>query len=656
MNITSILVNTAFCALGGLVVATATQAATAADIPVEQFFKRSEFLSLTLSPDGRKIAASAPVGGRHNLVVIDLNDRKNVKVITGEVKRDVVRLRWINNRRIVFSLGDLIEQPGFQRDAGGLLAIDADGTNFRVLSATIGNQIKQGAHVIRGARFLSRLAAGADQTDDILVEANDRDARHPDVYRMNTRTGEKTLLTFDSPGNVVNWVLDQDRIVRAAVSFDDKETYSNWYRDNADAKWQKLAEFKRDQPSFYPLGFDGDNKSMLVTSDIGRDKNAIFKYDFENKRVGELVVAHDAVDVESGLIYDRIKKKYVGISIDADKPETHWFDIDWATVQKMADTTLPNTDNRLTRQEGGKLYLITSSSDTQPVFWSLLNLEAKTLEHIASSREWIKPELMSPMKPIRYKARDGLEIPAYLTLPRGSVGKNLPLIVHPHGGPWVRDHWGFNPEVQFLASRGYAVLQPNFRISTGYGNQHFKSGFKQWGLAMQDDITDAVKWAIAEGIADKDRICIYGASYGGYAALMGIIKTPELYQCAVNYVGVTNLEELFTNRFWDKSVLEYSLKARLGDPSTDQAMLKANSPVNLVDKINRPLFMAYGGLDANVLPEQGKQLGRALDRANKKYEWMFKPDEAHGYFAIENQVEFYSKMESFLRQHLGEPK
>jgi len=625
----------------------------AADIPIEAFFRHSEFLSLAMSPDGRKVAALVPVEGRYNLAVLDLADRNKALVVTRERVRDVVAFWWINDHRLLFSLGDLVEEPGFQRDAGGLLAINADGSEFRVLSPTLGYQVREGAFVLRRASIFRILSTPENPTDDILVQANERNARYADVYRMNARTGAKTLLTFDSPGNVVRWVVDHDHAVRAAVSFDEKDGYTSWYRDAADAPWRKLNEFRRDRTGYSPVDFDGDNRTLLVASNVGRDKTAIYRLDVDKAALGEIVVGHEAVDVSSGLIYDRAKKMHVGITINADKPETYWFDAEWATAQKLADTALPGTFNTLARREGGRRYLVTSRSDTQPVFWSLLDLDARTLSPLASSREWIKPEQMSEMKPVRIKARDGLEIPMYLTIPRGSSGKNLPMVVHPHGGPWSRDSWGFDPQVQFLASRGYAVLQPNFRMSTGFGGRHFRAGFRQWGLAMQDDVTDATQWAISEGIADPKRICIFGASYGGYAALMGIIKTPELFRCAIDYVGVTNLQDLFTNRYWATSVLDYTLPVRLGDPVADKEMLARNSPVNLADRIDRPLLMAYGGLDINVLPEQGEAMRRALDRANRKYEWMYKQSEAHGYFALENRIEFYAKVEAFLKQHIG---
>jgi dipeptidyl aminopeptidase/acylaminoacyl peptidase len=493
---------------------TACRATLAADIPIEDFFKRSEFLQLSLSPDGRKVAALVPVGGRFNLAVLELADRKNIRVITRETIGDVVRFWWVNDHRLVFTLGDMIEQPGLQRDGGGLIALNVDGTAARVLAPTVSNNSRRGSFA-RGATYLSSISTPENPTDDILVLSNDRSAKYPDVYRINTKSGDKTLLTFDTPGNVVRWVVDHDHVVRGAVGFDEKETFAGYYRESADAPWRKISEFKRDAAGFRPVAFDGDNKTLLVASGIGRDKVAIFKLDMQTGKVGDLIVGHDAVDVAEGLVYDRLKKQQVGIRINAYKPETHWFDAEWAAVQKTVDTALPGTINRLTRRADGKIFLVTSQSDTQPAFWSVLDMEKRTLERLVSSREWIKPEQMSEMRAFRFIARDGLEIPAYLTVPRGSSGKNLPLIVHPHGGPWARDSWGFNPEVQFLASRGFAVLQPNFRMSTGFGGRHFRAGFRQWGLAMQDDITDAVQWAIKEGVADPERICIYGASYGG---------------------------------------------------------------------------------------------------------------------------------------------
>jgi dipeptidyl aminopeptidase/acylaminoacyl peptidase len=270
---------------------------------------------------------------------------------------------------------------------------------------------------------------------------------------------------------------------------------------------------------------------------------------------------------------------------------------------------------------------------------------------------WIDPKKMSPMTPLRFKARDGLEIPAYLTVPRGSSGKNLPLVVMIHGGPWVAgDEWYWNPEVQFLASRGYAVLQPNYRGTTHYGWKHFSSSFKQWGLAMQDDVTDSVRWAIDEGVADPKRVCIYGASYGGYATMMGLAKEPQLFKCGINYVGVTDLD-LFLSATWSdfaySEFLKYQMKDMFGDASRDRERLKATSPVELASRITAPVLMAYGAQDVRVVPEHGTRMKAALERQGRPPEWMMVEGEGHGFREPKNQVMFYGAMEKFLERNIG---
>jgi dipeptidyl aminopeptidase/acylaminoacyl peptidase len=259
---------------------------------------------------------------------------------------------------------------------------------------------------------------------------------------------------------------------------------------------------------------------------------------------------------------------------------------------------------------------------------------------------------------VRYAARDGLEIPAYLTVPKGSSGKDLPMVVMVHGGPWVPgDTWRWNPEVQFLASRGYAVLQPNFRGTTRYGWKHFSSSFKQWGLTMQDDVTDGVQWAVAQGVADPKRVCIYGASYGGYATMMGLAKTPDLFKCGVNYVGVTDLD-LFVNATWSdfaySEFLSYGIKDMFGDWNADRAKLLTVSPVELASRIKAPVLMAYGASDVRVVPEHGTRMKAALERVGHAPEvYMMVEGEGHGFQDMKNQVQFYGAMEKFLDKYIG---
>jgi dipeptidyl aminopeptidase/acylaminoacyl peptidase len=346
----------------------------------------------------------------------------------------------------------------------------------------------------------------------------------------------------------------------------------------------------------------------------------------------------------------------IGVTYDSEKAGVAWFDEKLAAVQSAVDKALPNTVNALSWSDDRTRFVITSYSDVSPGSFYYLDRKTGKLQWLADRAPWIDPAKMSPMTAVTYKARDGIEIPAYLTIPRGSSGKNLPLVAVIHGGPWISgDRWGFDPEVQFLASRGYAVLQPNYRGTMRYGWKHFAASFKQWGLAMQDDITDGVQWAVAQGIADPRRMCIYGASYGGYAAMMGVIKTPDLFKCAVNYVGVTDLD-LWATATWSDFAYSAALsnqKEMLGDPVKDAAQFRATSPVELASRIKVPVFMAYGASDVRVVPEHGWRMKAAMEKTGQHPEWMIAEGEGHGYADLANQVMFYGAMEKFLDKYIG---
>ena len=369
---------------------------------------------------------------------------------------------------------------------------------------------------------------------------------------------------------------------------------------------------------------------------------------------------HPQVDLET-LVYDRdgIPR---GVSFDANEPGTAWFDDAYAKTQAIVDKALPDRANAMQFRANVDLALITSFSDIEPGSFYLLDRKTNKMEWLGDRRPWIKSREMSHMRAVRYKARDGLEIPAYVTIPRGSSGKNLPAVVMIHGGPWVDgDSWGWNPEVQFLASRGYAVLQPNYRGTTRYGYKHWSSSFRQYGLSMQDDVTDGVEWLVKEGIADPDRICIYGGSYGGYAAMMGVAKTPDLFRCAVNYVGVTDLPLRITASWADSfgsDFASYAFRYQYGnlDNPQDRKRLEETSPVNLASRIKVPVLMAYGGSDVRVVPEHGTRMRDAMVRAGNTPQWIIVDDEGHGYRKLENQVMFYGAMEKFLEKNLGPGK
>ena len=627
--------------------------------PIESFFKLSQYASMRLSPDGQHIAALSPIKDKQGLVIIDVKNRKATP-IAARTDRDIVSVEWISDKRLLYTTGRLGERDVQQR-GGGIFAIDLDGAAPRLISEGIDEQ--KGAGMRATIRPLEIIRTLPGEADDVIAQeiviGGGAQVSGP-LYRLDTRTGRKTDISIGKPdaGPFETWRVDRNGTARAFIVTSQDERTRVYYRTGADAPWKKLDEFKMTSAAAWsPVGLAEDGRTLYVSSRKDGDKSAILRYDPETKTLGDVVAQHPQVDLQN-LFGD--KEGVRGVRYNADKPGTAWFDSNLASAQTTVDNTLPGYVNVLSWSRDRNLMLIDSHSDMSPGSFYLFDRSTNKIEWLADRRPWIDSKKMSPMQPVRYKARDGLEIPAYLTIPRGSSGKALPMVVMVHGGPWVDgDSWGWNPEVQFLASRGYAVLQPNYRGTTHYGWKHFASSFKQWGLAMQDDVTDGVSWAVAQGVADPNRVCIYGGSYGGYAAMMGVAKTPEVFKCAINYVGVTDLPLHLTaswTDFFNSEITQNILKSRLGDIDREADRLKATSPTELAGRIKAPVLMAYGGADVRVIPEHGTRMRAALERAGNKPEWMIVDDEGHGYRKLENQVMFYGAMEKFLEKNIGSPQ
>jgi prolyl oligopeptidase PreP (S9A serine peptidase family) len=495
-----------------------------------------------------------------------------------------------------------------------------------------------------------------DTTDFIGQEyAFDSHRSYPGrLVRVDSRTGRRTPIALPKPaaGEQERWVVDAHGVARALI-VGSRASAEIWYRAGADAPWRKLDEFPALSPAWEPLAVADDDKTLIVAAYHGQDKAAIMRYDPEKKAFGEVMARHPQIDLEHVIIDEG---RVVGVSYQADRGGTAMFEDDLARVQNMVDKTFPDAVNRLSWTRDRSKFIVFSYSDVSPGAFYLLDAKSRKLQWLADVEPWIDPKAMAPMKAVRYKARDGLEIPAFLTLPKGSDGKNLPLVMVIHGGPYVDgDRWGYDPEVQFLASRGYAVLQPNYRGTMHYGWKHFSGGFKTWGLAMEEDIEDGVHWAVAQGIADPKRVAIYGASYGGYATMMGLAKTPDLYRCGINYVGVTDLPLLMTATWSDTArgdYQEYLAPLQIGDLDKDAKQLRDTSPVNLASRIKVPVLMAYGAADVRVVLDHGTRMKSALDRAGVKNEWMVMSGEGHGFRDLENQKAFYGAMEKFLAQNM----
>jgi dipeptidyl aminopeptidase/acylaminoacyl peptidase len=371
-----------------------------------------------------------------------------------------------------------------------------------------------------------------------------------------------------------------------------------------------------------------------------------------------MIAAHPLVDLDTSTPLLGPDRKLLGFLADADKPEMLWLDEDYAKMHAVVNRGLPKGNvNTMNVLDDGRVQVI-SRSDRDPGTYYLYDPVARQLQEVMRPYDWIKPERMSSMQVVRYKARDGLEIPAYLTLPFGKTPAKLPLIAWIHGGPWVRDEWQYSPDVQFLASRGYAVLQPNYRGSTGFGARHLMSSFKQYGKTMQDDITDGIRYLVAQGIVDPNRVCIGGGSYGGYATMQGLVKEPDLFRCGIDEAGVTDLiwaQELGYTDFnlGDSDAAEAWYKVTIGDVKADRALLEQYSPRLHADKIKAPVLFVHGVGDRRVPIQHAEGMRDAMQAAGKAYEWVVYPEEGHGFTKPENKIDRYKKIEAFLAKNLG---
>ena len=647
-----------FAAALPLAAAPASGGATAAgaagsELPVKTFFQAPVIASLTFSPNGKYIACLVPFEHRMNLAVIDL-EKGTKNLLTNFKDRQATQPSWASDDRILFRVDD----DG--KESFALYAVNRDGKDPVVLAS---GYSKADSNEEVNVRFRSVLGRIEGDPKNILVLANITYRDWSDVATMNLKTGTMTKL-IEAPGNVDYYLRDHAGQVRIAV-IQKEQTRRVLYRETKTQRWVTLGEHHMDAPGWEPLAFDGDNQTLFIWSDVGRKTKAIYRYDTAERKQLGLVFADDTYDAleangaaatsfSSNLIVDPVKKKIVGLSYSADRTRFHWIDDEMRKIQEKLEASLPDTVHR-PRQfaaDGSKIIYLSTSDRDSGVYY-LFDRQTQKVNELAVIKPGIDPDRMAAMKAVTFPARDGLTLHGYLTLPRGRPAKNLPLILHPHGGPFgIRDEWNYNDEVQFYANRGFAVLQVNYRGSGGYGRAYEAAGFKKWGLEMQDDLSDGVKWCIAQGIADPARVVISGASYGGYATMAGLTLTPELYCAGINYVGVTDIELLIPREappdrmYWRNTRL-----GKLSDPA-DKKRLYDTSPVHFADRINVPLLMAYGKNDPRVHIDHGFDMERALKKASKSYEMIIEADEGHGFRKEESRIAFFEKVDVFLKKNV----
>ncbi len=599
-------------------------------IPMEDFFRNPEKRSFQISPDGEYLAWLQPWKSRMNVHIQKVGEEEVVRV-TNATERDLAGYFWKGDNRIVY----------FQDTKGDenyrLFAVDRNGENQKDLTPF--EKVRAG--IVDDLKKIP---------DEMIIQLNKRDARIFDVYRINVNTGEMEVIA-ENPGNITGWMTDHNGKLRIALTTDGVNT-GVLYRDTEEKEFKELisTNFKE---TIAPLFFTYDNKNLYMASNLGRDKAAIVEYDIKENKEIKLIYEHPEVDVYNLISSDK-RKEILGVSFQTWKREFDIWDDQAKEIFNDLQSKLSGYEIAITSENKNEnKLLVRTYSDKSLGSYYLYDVNEKNLTKLIDVSPWLKEEYMADMKPIKYTSRDGLVINGYLTLPKNVEAKNLPVVIHPHGGPWARDGWGFNSNVQFLANRGYAVLQMNFRGSTGFGREFWEISFKEWGKKMQDDITDGVNWLIEEGIADPERIGIYGGSYGGYATLAGLTFTPDLYACGVDYVGVSNIFSWMSAipPYWEPYLeMIYEM---VGHPQKDSLLIRDASPLFHVDKIKAPLFIAQGANDPRVPQAESDQIVEALKERGIEVPYMVKDNEGHGFRNEENKFDFYGEMEKFFLRTSG---
>ena len=661
-----------FCSTAGAAFAIAAALpAAAAPIPLKDFFRPATAVTPRLSPAGDRIALLIPAtDGRMTLAVADIATPTRFTGIAHFGDADINRFGWVNKDRLWFDAFDQ-QSPGDDQLDSGLFAVNADGSGFaKLITRKNEDRVTRTERIaLQGDRHRFIQAAN-DGSDDVFVqhyewvgEGMPLDSK---LLRLNTKTREARNITpVGSPSGVGTWILDRDHQPRVVVAGSHKSENSVYWRNPANNAWVKLASFDAVDPApgaYTPIAVDFEGKLFVSAIDpaSGNAKtNALYRMaPQDGKLPAEPLLTLKGFDFDGGILFDAATRKTSGVRYTSDAVGTAWFDpalrADQEAIDKQLDGTV-NTFNCAPSCSGARHFVVTSYSDRQSPVYFLYERATRKLQLIASSRPWLDSAKMAEQDFVRIKARDGLEIPVLVTRPQGKGP--WPAVVLVHGGPYVRgEEWGFSSDTQFLASRGYLVIQPEFRGSTGYGDTLFKAGWRQWGLGMQDDVTDATRWAIAQGLADPKRIAIAGASYGGYAAMMGLVKEPALYRAGINWVGVTDIGlmyEIGWSDFMGDKWMRYGMPKLIGHQTRDAEQLAATSPLQQASRITQPVLLAYGELDRRVPLPHGTKLRNALKSSgNKNVEWVEYEGEGHGWVLMQNTVDFWSRVETFLDKNL----
>jgi dipeptidyl aminopeptidase/acylaminoacyl peptidase len=620
-------------------------------IPIRAFFENPDFESPRLSADGVTLAVLVSDGDRQVVAT---------RPVAGGALRPIVRidqpemrlrwLEWANESRLLLSASVRLRADGISLRHFQLFGIDRDGANFRWLGE---KWPRYGVGGVYQVQFQDEIIdwLRSDPKSVLLLYRPPFDGAS--VVRMNVDSGK--IVTRQRPAHdIESWVTDASGEVRAGWS-ESREEYVLWARlpGGLLERVSRHLPSREDGPTLLAMHAD---PGKLYVAALQDGRQAVFEFDIANKRLGALVYAHPQTDVEGLVFSPDGSGRVIGATLGSG--EVHYFDAQLAKEHRGLDAALaaefgrPVDHGIASQSDGGDRMILRVSADVQAAAYYLYDRSKKQLAHLFDQSPSLPAERMARMRPIAFVARDGLEIPGYLTLPLGSAGKSLPMIVLVHGGPWARDTLGWDDEVQAFASRGFAVLQVNFRGSTGYGKAFLEAGYRQWGEKIQDDISDGVKWAIAEGIADAGRVGIYGGSFGGYAALIGATKTPELYRAAAAYAAVTDVELLLDDGA-KYSWGEAWRPAMIGGERGDASRIRASSPLRLAARAGVPILLGHGDEDDRVEVHHSRKMAEALRAAGKDVAYLEFPHEIHGFALEANRIRWYEALIAFFEKHLA---
>jgi dipeptidyl aminopeptidase/acylaminoacyl peptidase len=624
--------------------------ASAGPAPVAAFFSNPRMTSPSLSPSGQRAAALAAQGDRQILVVRDAGQPRWTPLV--QLEDPAVRFTWTDweSERTVLVAAELRnpDAVGVRGRATRLFSVDTTSKRIRWLG-----ERWPFADAMQGyvqVQFQDQILHWTARNDgQVLIAVRDPLDAEPSVRRMNVTTG-KLKPELPLKRDVHLWWADPTGAIRAGEGFA-RGRYVLWARANAEAELEKIQDSDRHaETGFSFAAFGTDPAQLLVYASKG-GRRAVATYDLAARALGDFVFADPTYDAEA-VELDPATRRPRSIVYLAERPERHFLDdaarAEHGALEQAVGGWVEVTDS----SEDGRVSLVRASSERRAPAWYLFDRERRAVDALFLEHPHLEGAPLGEWRAVRYPARDGTEIPAYLTLPPGSEGKKLPAVVLVHGGPTSRVVRAWDPEVQYLATRGFAVFQPNFRGSSGYGDAFRTAGYRQWGLAMQDDVTDGARWLMRQGIADPDRVGIYGSSYGGYAALMGAVKTPNLYRAAASYAGVTSIPMILSDAQW-YLFWEDENRPKIGDGWDDAARLARTSPLENAARIDVPVLLGHGADDPIVHVRHSQRMAAALRGAGAPVEYLEFPAEVHGFVLEANRQRWYEALADFFERNLA---